>query len=395
MPILRTEAVPSYLVVEASVLPRPRYWSTVWALYEGPALAESTLKQRLRYIDQLYLYCDDRFGEQSLDNAFGDKDAKRLDEMFDGFYVLLTSKTSISTSDTANWDAASRFIHFFIKHWAVGDPQWRALQKAIPQPKTVRASDKGKVKFIRALPDVTVKDLLATAEPGASTNPFIAPAVQVRNWLLVLLMLLCGLRRGETLLLTLDSLKQDLDMVTGEIQYWLDVTDTTEEDDDYVDTRSTRPSIKTDASHRHVPISGDLAQLIERYISEYRVDSSEHQFLITSKTGEPLSAESVTKALRDYSIAIPSTSLQAFRQRTKKKYISPHDLRHTCACVRYISFLSDVDKENTMARMRIFFGWSKNSDMPEVYARAAIEDDVKNSVSKTFDTMLGALRRMK
>lgn len=392
MPILRTEAVPSYVVVEPTPLSRPRYWSTVWTLYQGQALAENTLKQRLRYIDRLYLYCDERFGKQALDNAFGSKDRKQLHEMFDAFFVLLTSKSVISTADVASWDAASAFFHFFAKHWAVNDPQWRTLQTAVPQIGAVRASKKGKVRFTRSLPDVTVRELLSMAEPGASANPFVTPAIQVRNWLLILLMLLVGLRRGEALLLTLDSLKQDLNMETSKIQYWLDVTDTAEEDDDYVDTRATRPSIKTNASHRQVPISDDLAQLIERYISEYRVESSEHQFLITSKDGEPLSAEAISKALRDYSTAMQPTAIKTFQQRTKKKHISSHDLRHTCACVRYVLFLSDGVKEKAMARMRVFFGWSAESNMPEIYARAAIEDDVKNSVAKTFDTMLNSLR---
>jgi len=329
-----------------------------------------------------------------LDSAFGDKDANRLRGIFDEFFVELTSKMPRTSTDVACWDSVSSFFHFFANHWAVNDQQWRSLQKVIPQPGAIRVPSKGSVKFTRALPDASLRELLAVAEPGAQRNPSATPAVQVRNWLLVLLMLLCGLRRGEALLLTLDSLKQELNMETGEIQYWLNVTDTPEEDDTYVDTRATRPSIKTNASHRHVPISEELAMLIERYISEYRVDSSKHRFLITSNVGNPLSAESVAKALREFSLAMSPEALKQFRQRTNKKVISSHDLRHTCACVRYVMFLSDRDKDRTMAKMRVFFGWDVNSNMPDTYARAAIQDDVKNSVAKTFDAMLDNLRGM-
>lgn len=395
MPVIRTDALPSHVVTESSVLPRPRYWSTVWTLYEGRDWADNTLTPRLRYLDRLYLFCDDRFGHHSLDSAFGDKDAKRLRNIFDEFFIELTSKQPRTSTDVACWDSASRFVHFFANHWAVSDPQWRSLQKVIPQAGAIRAPSKGRVKFTRALPDASLKDLFAIAEPGSQRNPYKTPAAQVRNWLLVLLMLLCGLRRGETLLLTLDSLKQELNMETGEIQYWLNVTDTPEEDDTYVDTRATRPSIKTNASYRHIPISEELAQLIERYISEYRVDSSKHRFLITSYVGAPLSAESVAKALREISLAMHPEALKQFRQRTDKEVISSHDLRHTCACVRYVMFLSDGDKDRTMTRMRVFFGWDINSNMPDTYARAAIQDDVKNSVAKTFDAMLANFRGMR
>lgn len=395
MPILRTGATPSCLIVEPPPFPRPRFWSTVWSLYAGSSLAESTLTGRLRYIDHLYLYCDREYGKQALDSALGEKNAERLHEMFLGFYVELTTKQASTTADVKSWDAVSGFLQFFAKHWAVNDEKWRALQIAIPQPGSVRDSRKGKVRFTRSLPDVTLRDLLAVAKPGAATNPFSSPAIQIRNYLLVLLMLVVGLRRGENLLLTLDSIKQDVDMETGGIKHWLDVTDTPEEDNVYIDKRATRPSIKTNASHRQIPISENLAELIELHISEFRADSTKHQFLITSHTGQPLSAESVTKAMRQYSKAMTPEAMKAFRQRTKKEHISPHDLRHTSACVMYTFFMADGDKEKTFGRMRSFFGWSKESDMPDTYARAAIEDDVKNSVSQTFDAMLQIVRGQK
>lgn len=378
--------------MEPPPFPRPRFWSTVWSLYAGSKLAESTLAGRLRYIDYLYLYCDREYGKQALDSALGEKDAGRLHEMFLGFYVELTTKQTTTTADVKNWDAVRGFFQFFAKHWAVNDEKWRSLQIAIPQPGSVRDSRKGKVRFTRSLPDVTLSDLLTTAKPGAPTNPFSSPAIQIRNYLLVLLMVVVGLRRGETLLLTLDSIKQDVDMETGEIKHWLDVTDTAEEDDGYVDKRATRPSIKTEASHRQIPVSEHLAELIELYISQYRTDSGKHQFLVTSHTGQPLSAESVTKMMRQYSDAMKPDAMKAFRQRAKKKSISPHDLRHTSACVMYTLFINEGDKEKAFGRMRSFFGWSSESDMPDTYARAAIEDDVKNSVSKTFDAMLQIAR---
>lgn len=392
MPIVRTGALPSHLIVGPDPFILPRYWSTIWTLYVGKGWAESTLSQRLYHIDRLYLYCDKTFGYQSLDEAFGSKNAERLHVILDGFYILLTSKVQVSSTDVQCWDAVSSFFRYFAEQWAVSNSQWRFFLKAIPKSGAIRQPTKGKVSFTRALPNSSVAELLAIAMPGTKNNPFTTSTVQVRNWLLILLMLLGGLRRGEALLLTLESVKQDLDTQSGEIRYWLDVTETVEDESLYDDTRATRPSIKTTASHRQVPISEELAHLIERYISEFRIDSEKHQFLITSRTGQPLSAESITKSLRILSLAMEPEALKAFRQKTKKHIISPHNLRHTCACIRYVMFLSDGDKERAMGRMRAFFGWSIDSTMPDRYARAAIEDDVKNSVSKTFDAMLSIYR---
>jgi integrase len=209
--------------------------------------------------------------------------------------------------------------------------------------------------------------------------------------LVVLLLLLCGLRRGEALLLTVDSLKHDLDRQSGEVRYWLDVTTT---DDD--DRRSSKPGIKTSESHRQVPISVDLASLIETYIAQHRSDDGEARYLLTAEDGVELSAESVNKLLAQLSAAIAPAALQRFTERTGgKKRISSHDLRHTCATVRYGLFIAaDPDRELAFQRMRAFFGWAIESEMPAVYARAAIEDDLMKSWSDAFDKRVGVLRGM-
>ena len=66
-----------------------------------------------------------------------------------------------------------------------------------------------------------------------------------------------------------------------------------------------------------------------------------------------------------------------FERSGGKERISPHDLRHTCATARYSLFMAqDGNRELAFQRMRAFFGWSIKSEMPEHYARAAIQDDL-------------------
>lgn len=392
MSVLRTGAHPPYVLSSPICYGRPRFWSTVWTLANaGKNWAENTQLTRLRHLDRFYGYCDSRFGAESLDIALGDANAFLVHLMVNDFYVELTSNKKYTFADVQCWDAVRWFILHFARYWAVGSEAWRSVVSAMNGTGRIRDPKRGRVKFIRALPDVTLTELLAVAEPGASRNPFESLAIQVRNWLVVLLLLLCGLRRGEALLLTVDSLKHDLDRPTGEVRYWLDVTTT---DDD--DRRSSKPGIKTSESHRQVPISVDLASLIETYIAEHRSDDGEARYLLTAEDGVELSAESVNKLLAQLSAAIAPAALQRFTERTGgKKRISSHDLRHTCATVRYGLFIAaDPDRELAFQRMRAFFGWAIESEMPAVYARAAIEDDLMKSWSDAFDKRVGVLRGM-
>lgn len=392
MGVENTGAYPSHVLTSPEHFGRPRYWSTVWTLAKaGQRWSENTLKTRLRHIDRFYRYCDTKFGTDALDIALGDANALCVHTMVNDFYVELTADAKYNFTDVQCWDAVRLFVLYFARYWMVQDDAWRSVDAAINATGRMRDPERGRVKFIRALPDVTLAELLAVAEPGTDRNPFASLSIQVRNWLVVLLLLLCGLRRGEALLLTVDSMKHDVDRQTGEVRYWLDVTTT---DDD--DKRTSKPSIKTAESHRQIPISLDLAGLIEQYVSEHRADNGSKRFLLTAEHGDELSAESVNSILATFSAAMAPEALRRFTERTGgKKRVSPHDLRHTCATVRYEAFnKSSPDKELTFQRMRAFFGWAIESDMPALYARAAIEDDLMKAWSDVFDSRVGVLRRL-
>jgi len=387
MTLVHTHAYPTCLVTVSSPVIRLRFWVTVWTLYEGARLAESTLTMRLRHIDRFYVHCDERFGLDALDNALGDKDPARVLKLVESFYVLINSKKSRNTSDEQCWDAVSNFIHFFANQWAVRDAVWNNFKKAVALPGGIRSSVSAKIRFVRALPSPVLDDLFAKALPLASQNPFKEQSIQFRNWILVMLMVLYGLRRGETLLLTVDSLNQGLNLDTGELKFWLNVTNTGDDDD-----RSTPPSIKTAASHRQIPISEEMAEAIENYISEFRVVTGDHRFLITERGGKALSVSSVDKTLRQLSLALSPSSLELFRSQTKKRYISSHDLRHTCACIRYNLFTTSEDAARTMENMCEFFGWEPNSNMPNKYSRGAIQGSLEKYGNETFEKTLSRYR---
>lgn len=385
--LLRTHGTTARVLVDP-VTGLPRFWACVWASgLEKQGLKETTLNGQLHHIGGLYEQCDERYGRGSLDRAIGAADISSIRMMVSDFYLSLSTETSAGSA-RVRWNVVQGFIRDLGKQLGGHDPSWLALVEYTDLFGQIRQHSKGKVRGVRALPDASLRDLLKVAHPDSDRNPFVLEQVRTRNWLIVHLLLLCGLRRGELLLLVVDSLKRDIDPATGEVSYWLDVTNAEEEDE-----RAYRPSIKTLDSHRQIPISAELASLYEHYVGEVRVAASS-AFLFTSERGLPLSVESVTKMFEVLTSALTDEALEKFRIQSKgKRHISPHDLRHTCATARYSMFMeSGANRELTLQRMRAFFGWSVTSKMPELYAHSAIKDDLLRAWNDAFDRRIEGLR---
>lgn len=387
--IIHTDALPNFVIVDPHRM-LPRYWATAWSLStQGHALAVNTRKTKLRHIDAFYSFCDDRFGLDSFDFAVSHRDAVSTQKLVEAFYLELTSTPDYTTTAVQRWDAVREFVRHLSRQRAPSSQAWRSLSSTLGAMGRIRKPHRGRFRFIRAIPVGTLIDLLDVANPESDRNPFHDELVQTRNWLIVNLLLLAGLRRGELMLLECGSLKSDVDLETCEVVYWLDVTTTTEHD-----PRSSSPSMKTEHSHRQVPISADLAFLFEQYVSEYRHNGKEHGLLLTAMNGAPLSAEAITKVFTKLSSAISSELLSRFTERSGGKgRISPHDLRHTCATARYSMFMAhEPNRDLTFQRLRAFFGWSAQSSMPEHYARAAIQEDLLRIWGQLFDTRTSILR---
>lgn len=387
--LVRIDSPPGFAAVDP--LMRPRLWATAWSVGLGSAnLAPSTVRLQLRHIDKLYTFCDESFGSDSLDEAISTGDATATQVLLDCFAIELTSDPDYTTTQVQCWSAVCSFVHAIALRRATQEDAWLSLCAYLRATRKLRSPSTSRFRFVRALPDVTLAGLLRVAHPDAAENPFISAAARMRNWLAVNLLLLCGLRRGELLLLSVDALKHDVDAATGKVMHWLNVTTSDEEED----ARSTRPSIKTVESHRQIPVSEALALLYTQYVEEARIDAGEHGFLFTARTGSPLSAESVNLMLQRLTGSLDPESLARFHDRCgNKRYISPHDLRHTCASARFGLFMkADSNRELALQRMRSFFGWSRTSDMPEVYARAAIQDDLVRGWNQLFEQRIHQLR---
>ena len=388
--LVETGARPDIVLVDPLCL-LPRYWATAWSLsLTGRRPARNTRKTQLRHIGAFYCFCDAKFGVHSLDAAIGERSAVTFQNMVEGFHIHLTAEPDFNTTSAQQWDVVRAFARFWAKRFAPGNDAWRALSSLIDNMAAIHPPPRNRLRFVRSLPPATLIDLQAIAEPRSSRNPVRGLGTQVRNWLIFNLFLLCGLRRGEVLLLSIDALKEGVDEDTGELARWLDVTTTGEEDD-----RSTRPSMKTEQSHRQIPISSSLAELYDHYVNDVRA-RSDHGFLLTASNGSPLSAESVNKHMRQLSLVLEARALKEFRDRTGgKAYVSPHDLRHTCAAAKFGQFMAiDSNRELALQRMRAFFGWSPKSEMADHYARSAIQDDLLNSWNRLFDSRTNLLRSL-
>ena len=96
--------------------------------------------------------------------------------------------------------------------------------------------------------------LLDVSSPGHPENPFRDEASRWRNYILVLLQLFSGLRRGEALNLKPSSVCSGVDPKSGESWVWLNVLASDGSDD----PRYERPGIKTVLSNRQVPLPPEV-----------------------------------------------------------------------------------------------------------------------------------------
>ncbi|WP_431269285.1 hypothetical protein [Dankookia sp. P2] len=130
---------------------------------------------------------------------------------------------------------------------------------------------------LRALPAAVVQDLYEIFDPSSKRNPFRTKAQRCRNWLLFILYLHLGLRRGEALMLSVDAFHAEYDHNKEEWYRWVNVTTLVDQDEEeaegYEDPRSVAPSLKSPQSRRQLPVTEDVLRLVENYVDNWRVKS--------------------------------------------------------------------------------------------------------------------------
>lgn len=214
-------------------------------------------------------------------------------------------------------------------------------------------------------------------------NPFSTKSHQLRNFLIVHLMMNYGLRVGELMLLTKRSIKKSLNSDS----YSLIITNT----DDEHDSRQRKPSIKNEQSYRVIKLDSMDYKFLRLYIEKIRnFNDSDILFTSLKPPYSPLSYSSIN--------AIFNMIEQAFRTLHPIYFddinidsiqkLTPHVCRHTWAYMtlafavkkyrndsKYtLNQSNDEIMQKALEDLRVLGGWSANSIMPNYYAKRFIVD---------------------
>lgn len=191
-------------------------------------------------------------------------------------------------------------------------------------------------------------ELLRVSDPESRENPWKGPFVRLRNRVIILLFLMLGLRRGESLSLKVRHVEAAMKR--------LQVVRT---QDDKTDPRRKQPQAKT--NERILPLQSDLLALTLQYIKERGkiAAAKKHGFLFVSEDGKPLSLSAMTEIFATLRQACPGVGP-----------VTAHVLRHTANEI----FSDEADEIGmdpvTERRLRIeLMGWSPMSRMPEYYLK--------------------------
>ncbi|MDH5923671.1 site-specific integrase [Vibrio splendidus] len=233
-------------------------------------------------------------------------------------------------------------------------------------------------------------------------NPFKKGFLQYRNYFMHRLMYSYGLRVGEVLLVSLDSVGETLPDARGNTRFILIVQNLP---DDMIDPRKRAPSIKTQHSYRHIELTEDDFILLSIYIEQYRTPLFEEKniidhgvMFIKDKGGlDPISYDGIRSIYRDKIDPTFAALHPYYRMKGKKNIdymvtLTPHVGRHTWAYITLEFIYNEILEEDLMmsrdygirARMngvldtaveklRSLGGWSVNSKVPLKYASRFVE----------------------
>lgn len=198
--------------------------------------------------------------------------------------------------------------------------------------------------------------LLEVIQPGYEHNPFEDQPTQIRNQLLILLLLYLGIRGGELLNIRVS----DIDWSKNQIVI-------ARRADAKIDPRRRQPLVKT--LDRRLPMKDTLVRAIHHYIVQIRSrvpGAKKHDYLfVTHKSGptqgQPMSRSAFLKVIKLISSATPKLS-----------GLHGHELRHTWNN-RFSELMDARDdpptpEEQEMQRSYLQ-GWKPGSGTAAIYTK--------------------------
>lgn len=247
----------------------------------------------------------------------------------------------------------------------------------------------------KSMTDEMVIDLYKVISPSKlnfnnDLNPFKNKEVQIRNFLIVHLMLNYGLRVGELMLLTVNSIKSSIQSNS----YNLIVTNT----DDEFDDRTRKPRIKNEHSYRVIKLQERDYKFLKVYISKIRKKiSSEILFTSLKPPFSALSYSSINKLFDKIDSVLRINNPKYFNERNYDSIerITPHVCRHTWAYMMLNHSFKKYENEDKLRYpvtnviqgaidkaqedLRVIGGWSATSVMPIYYGKRFIVERANHS----------------
>jgi integrase len=375
----------------------PRYWAAVWASFQPADLAPSTLSKKLGHIDCFYQHAEQSLGPGGLDDALAGFDVDAVTGALEGFFLSIRNRSTITPASEERWQAALQFVTGTLQRLTRNSTpleQLDALNGRLMRHELLNThlhvGSARRPERIRSLPSEVVEFLYETLDPESPANSFRGAASRWRVYTIFMLMLHQGLRRGEVLSFSTDVIKSGFDRRLQQERFWMTVRYNKYEDD----PRYSTPRIKNANSIRQLPVSQPIALIVQEYASNYR-GRANHSFLINSQKRKPMSERQVNRLFQDIAASLPLSLRKTLYDHTGKYSITPHDLRHTCAVVRLNQLLSaGIEMADALERIRAFFGWARDSNMPLRYARAVFEDRLVSVWNSKFDERVDVLRNL-
>ncbi|WP_236720880.1 tyrosine-type recombinase/integrase [Paraburkholderia phytofirmans] len=192
--------------------------------------------------------------------------------------------------------------------------------------------------------------LLAVVRLDSPDNPWQQGYVRYRNWLMVVLLLATGMRRGELLGIQLKDLHQSLPKLR--IIRRADASE---------DPRRIQPNTKT--NDREVEVRPEIMRAVWNYIRRHRKKikaARKHPQLIVTDDGYPLSLGSVDKIFRQLREACPGLPV------TLTSHVMRHTWNERFSEQAELLGLTDAVEEKARNEQQ---GWTDNSKSAATYTR--------------------------
>lgn len=368
----------------------PRLFATIWTEIFRVKIATSTRRRELADIDAFYHHVDILMGRDVLDHILAKRDFASLKHCLLGWFGTLKNETVVRKVDRRmRWETTLKFVSdilFAAATMCEAEALLAELPRAMEVLKGISPNPVRENMGIRSLPVIVIEELYDIFNPRSPRNPFKSEGLKWRNLLIFLLLVRLGIRKGESMLLKLGDYREELDISTSRQVGWITIEGTA----DY-DPRWEAADLKNVGAIRQIGIERELLELIDLYEINFRPRTN-HRFLLMSQKNGPLAQRTITDIFDRADAQLSETALKAMSLLGIAN-VTPHQLRHTCAVQKLREFMDEGNDEDTaISRLRVTFGWSRESEMPRHYAAAYYAEPSNQLWDRTFENFVATLK---